>query len=477
MKIEFWLAFLLYFATLLAIGMYVRKKKPTAADMMMGSRGLNFWVTALSAQAGDMSSWLFMGFPTSLYLGGFPKIWIAASCLLGMFANWHFIAPKLRRETELYDAYTLSTYFSKRYQDTSGVIRVLSSVMLLIFLTYYLAAGMISVGILFETLFQFDYLVGITIATTVMIGYTFIGGFVSVAWVDLFQAIFLLIAVLIVPVMAFFTISTSHFTGFDTIFQAAKSANIPMNIIPNSAKDFFEGLFGWGLGYFGMPHIITKFMGIRDPKELSKSKYLGLSWQVLALLGASAVGLIGIPFFQNGHTLNDPQLVFVQMVDILFHPFTAGLVLCGVLAATISTMDSQILVAASTVTEDLYKQLVRKNASSKQEVVIFRSAVILISAVAFWIATSRSQTIMDTVYFAWAGLGCTFAPIVVASLYFKQITRNGAIAGIAFGGLFAIVWPLLKISGVTDLYLIPGFILGFGVILTVSFFENQKKYL
>lgn len=470
MKIQFWSAFLLYFCALFAIGMYVRKRKPTAADMMMGNRGLNFWVTALSAQASDMSSWLFMAFPASFYFGGLPKIWMAGSLVLGMFANWHFIAPKLRVETERYNAYTLSTYFSKRYNDTSGVIRVLSSLMLLIFLTFYLAAGMISVGILFEKLFQFDYLLGILIATAVMIGYTFIGGFVSVAWVDLFQAIFLLIAILIVPIVAFCNIS-----GFDAILDAAKTSNISMNLLPDSFKDILGGLFGWGLGYFGMPHIITKFMGIKDPKELKKSKYLGISWQILAVFGAAFVGLIAIPFFQNGHTLHDPQLIFVQMVDILFHPFFAGLVLCGVLAATISTMDSQILVTASTITEDLYKQLFRKHASSRQEVIVFRLAVLIVSLVAFWIATSRSKTIMETVYFAWAGLGCTFAPLVISSLYFKHITRQGAIAGIVTGGLFAIVWPYLQLNGIIEHHLIPGFFLGLFAILAVSALTKNRR--
>lgn len=473
MKFEFWLAFILYFCILFAVGFAVRKKKPSASDMFMGSRGLNFWVTALSAQASDMSSWLFMAFPMAVMIGGLPQIWLAVGLLLGMFANWHFIAPKLRRETERYNAYTLSTYFSKRFNDKQGIIRVLSSIMMLVFLTYYLAAGLISIGLLFESLFDFNYLIGIFIAAAVMMGYTFIGGFVSVAWVDLFQAVFLLAAIILVPCMAFFKID-----GWAAIYKSAQEARVPMTFFPENIKDILYPLFGWGLGYFGMPHIITKFMGIKDPKELSKSKYLGITWEAFALTASAFVGLIGIAYFQN--TIENPELVFIQMVGDLFHPFTASLVLCGVMAATISTMDSQILVAASSVTEDIYKQLINKNASSKKEVIAFRIAVIIFTSLALWIASSRNKTIMDAVYYAWAGLGCTFAPLVISALYSNYVTRQGAIAGIITGGVVAGIWPTLNEflanHGILDAIpsMIPGFPLGLAMIFFVSFLTKKK---
>jgi sodium/proline symporter len=301
-----------------------------------------------------------------------------------------------------------------------------------------------------------------------------VGGFVSVAWVDLFQAVFLLGAVIIVPCVAF-----SKIEGVASISAAARAQSIPMTFIPDSLEDILYPALGWGLGYFGMPHIITKFMGIQDPKELTKSKYLGISWQICALAAASAVGIIGIAYFQNKE-LADAQLVYVQMVDDLFHPFVAGILLCGVMAATISTMDSQILVAASTASEDIYKQLFQKNATSKQEVKAFRFAVIFIAAIAFWISMSRSATIMDTVYYAWAGLGATFAPLVLASLYSKYVTRQGAITGIITGGVIALSWPtitkVLGITGAISSYsMIPGFVLSLTAIFLVSSLTQKPR--
>lgn len=458
---QFWAAFALYFTTIFSIGYIASKKNANASEMLVGGRGLNFWVTALSAHASDMSSWLFMSFPMALMLGGFPKIWTAVGLLLGMFASWHFIAPKLRTETERYNAYTLPTYFAKRYNDTRGTIRFTSSALALIFLTYYLAAGLISIGLLFETLFQADYMAGVLIAGAVIMTYTFIGGFVSVAWVDLFQALFLLLAIIVVPILAFIKVD-----GLQAIVQAAESGKVSLSFLPDNITSFFTILFGWGLGYLGMPHIVNKFMGIEDPKELVKSKYLGISWEILALGGAACVGLIGIAYFQNG--IANPELVFIHMVRELFPPFLSGLVLCGVLAATISTMDSQLLVAASTLTEDIYKPL-KKHMSSKHEVKAFRAGVVLITLLAVFIASFRNKTIMDTVYYAWAGLGCTFAPLVTASLYSKRITRQGAVAGIIAGGGFAAVYP--PESGLT---MIPGFLLGLFAIFAVSAITTKK---
>jgi SSS family solute:Na+ symporter len=462
MNEQFWLAFGLYFTIILSIGWIASKKNATASEMLVGGRGLNYWVTALSAHASDMSSWLFMSFPMSLMLGGFPKIWIAVSLLLGMFASWHFIAPKLRVETERYNASTLPTYLARRYNDTKGTIRFISSALSLIFLTYYLAAGLISVGLLFETLFQKDYMIGVISAALLITVYTFIGGFVSVAWVDLFQALFLLVAIVIVPLLAFIKID-----GLQAIQQAAEHANISLSFLPENFTGFCIVLFGWGLGYLGMPHIVNKFMGIKNPKELVKSKYLGMSWELLALGGAAAVGLIGIAYFKQG--IENPELVFIYMVKELFHPFASGLVLCGVLAATISTMDSQLLVAASTLTEDIYKPLQKNQMGSKREVQVFRAAVILITLIALWIASYRNRTIMDTVYYAWAGLGCTFAPLVTASLYSQKVTRQGAIAGIIAGGGFAALYP--PTDGIT---MIPGFLLGIIALFTVSKLTKHK---
>ncbi|HXF29631.1 MAG TPA: hypothetical protein VN457_07250, partial [Chlamydiales bacterium] len=282
----------------------------------------------------------------------------------------------------------------------------------------------------------------------------------------LFQAIFLLIAIIIVPVFAYTKIG-----GFHAIHMAAQAKNISLSFFPENLKELFNVAIGWGLGYFGMPHVVNKFMGIKNPKELVKSKYLGISWEILAFAAASCIGLIGIAYFQAGCA--NPELIFVYMVQDLFHPFFAALVLCGVFAATISTMDSQLLVAATTITEDIYKQLFKQHASSQQEVRMFRAAVVIITLIAIFIASFKNTTIMDTVYYAWAGLGCTFAPIVIASLYSHKVNRHGAISGIVIGGVTAAIWPYLPISG-WCLAMIPGFAFGMIAIFWVS--HLTRKY-
>lgn len=472
MSIGFIAAIVLYFSVVFAIGCKVRKKNATSKDLLMGGRSLNFWVTALSAQASDMSSWMFMAFPMSLLVKGLPAIWIGIAVIFGMFASWHFVAPRLRVETEKYGAFTISSFFAKRLNDVRGTIRLLSAVMTIFFLTYYVAAGLISFGLLFESFFKLDYLVGVVAAMIVMIAYTFIGGFVSVAWVDLFQALFLLCAIIIVPIIAFMKID-----GIHDILETAHAANIPMTLLPENALSILYPLLGWGLGYFGMPHIITKFMGIKDPKELTKSKYLGIGWEFLAILAAASVGIVGIAYFKNG--LANPELVFIQMVKELFHPFTAGLLLCGVMAATISTMDSQILVCASVIAEDLYK-FFSKNSDSKKEVRAFRLGVLAVALVAFWISLSRSTTIMDTVYYAWAGLGSSFSPLVLMTLYSKRVNLQGAIAGILTGGTVAALWPTVNSwlihNGIMGELpsMIPGFTLSMLSIYAVSYLTREK---
>ena len=460
----FIVTFIVYFCLLFLLAISFRKKNASCADILLGGRKLNFWVTALSAQASDMSSWLFMAFPMSIFVGGLPGIWIAVSLILGMYSSWQFVAPRLRTMTEQYNCYTLSSFFAKRYGDEKGLIRILSSIMMLLFITYYLSAGLISVGFLFESIFGADYLVGTIVAVCVIMGYTFIGGFVSVAWADLFQAIFLLGTIMAVPILTFTKID-----GFNAIFDAANKADISLNAFSSTSgtpiRDVLFPLFGWGLGYLGMPHILIKFMGIKDPKELNKSKILGISWQILALGFAALVGLVSIPYFQGG--ILNAELVFVELVKDLFHPVFASIALCGIFAATISTMDSQILVCSSILTEDLYKNVFCKKLGAKDEIKAFRISVILISLIAFWISCGRNSTIMDTVYFAWSGLGSSFGPLVLASLYMKSSTKEGAIAGILVGGLASALWPSLNtyLHATFGICLIPSMIIAFPLSL------------
>ena len=467
MKIEYWLSFLVYFGLLFGVAISMRKKHATSADILLGSRKLNLWVTALSAQASDMSSWLFIAFPMSIFIGGMSQAWTALSLIIGMYCTWTFIAPKLRIITEKLNCYTLSTYFAKRYGDPKNLIRLSSALLLLFFMTYYLASGLIAIGYLFGSLFEINYFVGVLIAAIVMMVYTFIGGFVSVAWADLFQGIFLLGAIMIVPILGYF-----HVGGIAGITQAAENANISLNLFSMSSEAGIDGvllLFGWGLGYFGMPHILIKFMGIKNASDLKKARNLGISWQILALGASAAVGVIAIGFFQSGIT--NPELIFVEMVKSFFHPLPAGIVMCGVLAATISTMDSQLLVCASVLTEDLYKHMLAPKLSSVREVLVFRLSVVIVSCIALWIAFGANKTIMDTVYFAWAGLGCTFGPLLLASLYSNKPNYYGALTGILAGGLTSAVWPSINgwLTHHYQICVVPSMCIGFPLSLICIF--------
>lgn len=428
----------------------------------MGNRSLNFWLTALSAHASDMSAWLFMGFPAAIFIGGLSKAWIAVGLIGGMLFNWQFVAKKLRTMTEKYDSYTLSTFFEKRFNDKSGILRILTATISVFFLTCYLAAGLIAMGLLFESIFKIDYYVGLSLATFVVVSYTFFGGFVTVAWTDLFQALFLLLVIVIVPIIAFSGLPI----GVEGIQAIAESKNISLKLLQDTSKEslltIFFLVFGWGLGYFGQPHIVTKFMGINSADDTYKAKYVGMAWQITTLTAACAVGLVGIGFFEAG--LANPQLVFVEMVKVLFNPLLAGFILCAVIAANMSTMDSQILVCASILSEDFYKRILGQDASQKKLLRVSRFSVVIVSLLSLGLAFNKNSTVLEAVEYAWSGLGASFGPLVLMSLYSKKTTRFGAIAGILVGSIVAACWHLVNDS-VTE-YTVPAMIPAFFLSLT-----------
>jgi len=465
---DLFLPFIAYFFILLAIGLISHHKQTSSADFIVGGRSLNFWVTALSAHASDMSSWLFMAFPAAIYLGGLSQGWIAVGLLIGMFLNWQLVAKRLRVQTEQYNSYTLSTFFERRFNDTTGLLRVVTALMAIFFLTCYVAAGLIAMGGIFEAVFGIDFYIGLTIATLVILIYTFVGGFITVAWTDLFQALFLICMIILVPWIAY----THLENGIDTIFEAYQAKGISLSFLPYFSVDSILTIvflvLSWGLGYFGQPHIVTKFMGINNPQNMNKSKYIGMSWQFIALSAAAAIGLIGLPYFSQG--LSNPEYVFVEMVKSLFHPAIAGFILCGVLAASLSTMDSQILVSASVLSEDLYKHLVNREASPKELLTVTRIGVLLVSAFSLYLAFNRNTTILEAVLYAWSGLGCAFGPLMLSALYSKHANKYGAIAGVLVGGAIAGTWDRLN-GYLTDLVIpamIPGFFISLLSIYLVS---------
>jgi len=469
------LPFIAYFCILLTIGLISHRRQNTAADFMVGNRSLNFWVTALSAHASDMSSWLFMGVPAAIYLSGLSNIWIGVGTLIGMFLNWQLVAKKLRTATERYDTYTVSSFLEKRFNDNTGILRLLTAVVSIFFLTSYVAAGLIGMGLLLESVFEIDFYIGLSLATSVILIYTFAGGFITVAWTDLFQALFLIAAILVVPIIAF----THLENGWSDIINVAATRNISLNILPDPSIESITAvlflILAWAPGYFGQLHIITKFMGINDPANLKKSKYVGMTWQVLALTAAILVGLVGMAFFKD--VLANPQLVFVEMVKVLFHPLAAGFILCGVLAASISTMDSQILVSASVFSEDLYVNLFRRNASQKEILIISRVGVVLVTLFSLFLAFNKNSTILEAVLYAWAGLGCAFGPVILAALYSKRTNNYGAIAGVLVGGLIAGLWPTINpyIIDLSIPSMIPGFTLSALSIYLISCLTKVKN--
>ena len=431
-------AALLYFTLLITIGFLAKKRDTSAKDFLIGDRKLNFWLTAFAAHASDASSWLFLGLPAMIFSRGLFSSWMAIGLVVFMFLNWQFIAPKVRIATEKYSSITFSSFFESRFADTSGSLRILTALMQLVFYTIYISAGVVGMGILLQSILGISYMWSTLVGLCLIVPYLFAGGYLTLAWTDLFQALLLLLAIVLVPIWSF--------QGWGSIQNALVSNDLSATLFPDFSGSTLLAiafaLMSWGLGYFGQPHIVTKFMGISHPEEMPKAKYVGMSWQLLTFTGAVFIGLEGVSYFQN--TSINPQTIFVKLADLSFHPFIAGLMLCGVLAATISTINSQILVLASGLSEDFYKRIWRKNASSKEELLVSRIFIIITALVGFFIAITTHSTIYELVFYAWSGLGASFGPVMIAALFLKHVNKYGAFAGIIVGGILAAVWPLFN---------------------------------
>ncbi len=467
------IAVLCYLAILLMVGFFSYRKHISATDFIIGNRSMNYWLTALAAHASDMSSWLFMGYPAVVYAGGLFNAWSAIGLLIFMFLNWQLIAPKIRIATEQYNSLTFSSFFESRLSDTSGAIRVFTAIMSLVFYTIYISAGLVGLGLLLETLFNINYYLGILIGIVVIVPYVFTGGYVTLAWIDLFQGFFLMCVIIFVP---FFLIHKVG--GWSGITHAAHLKNLKMSLLPDGKLSTLWEIIamtaGWGLGYFGQPHIVTKFMGIRNVHEISKSKMIGMSWMLISLSAATFVGLVGIAYFSTH--LTDPSLVFVEMVRDSFPAFVVGFMLCAVLAATINATSSQVLVLTSSITEDFYKRIFRKTASSTELLIVARVGVIIVSLIALVIAYGKISTIYTLVLYAWSGLGSSFGPLLLLSLYWKGINKYGAWVGILSGGIIAGIWPYF--NGLWDINvpsMLPGFSTSFILIVLVSKLTEPKE--
>ena len=459
-----------YLVAMLALGVAAYRFTDNFKDYILGGRQLGRWVTALSAGASDMSGWLMLGLPGAVYLYGLNQIWIAIGLVAGALFNWRFIARRLRRYTEAAgDALTLPDYFENRFDDRSRVLRVASAFVILIFFTIYTSAGLVSGAILFEQVFGLDYHWALAIGAVSILGYTAIGGFLGVCWTDTVQGVMMFFALLIVPAVAM-----SAMGGLALATGSAVDAG------PAGVLDAFHdvslvgaiSLMAWGLGYFGQPHILARFMAIRDERSIPGAQLIGMTWMVLALYGAVATGLAGIGYFAAA-PLSNPETVFLALSQALFSPAVAGVLLAAVLAAVMSTVSSQLLVSSSVIAEDFWKRLFRPRAEAPELLKVGRGSVVLISAAAILLALDRDSTVLSLVAYAWAGFGAAFGPVVILSLFWGRMTRNGALAGMIAGAVTVIVWKQLS-GGIFDLYeILPGFVAGMAAIIAVSLAGRQ----
>ena len=453
-----YITFALYFVVLLVLGIIAWRRTSDLSDYILGGRSLGSGVTALSAGASDMSGWLLLGLPGAAYLSGLEAGWIALGLLIGTWLNWLVVASRLRTATErLDDSLTLPDYFQRRFADNSRVLRILPGIFIFIFFSAYVASGLVAGGKLFEEVFGLPYLWAVTTGVLAIIIYTFMGGYLAVSWTDALQALLMLLALVAVPIMVFST-------GDTGLFDAVRDKNPELlNPFTDSSGQAI-GLIAiissmaWGLGYFGQPHILARFMGIHHVSQLTKARRIAVSWAAIGLVAAVLVGMAGIGGLETTLTGADTEKVFMRLVEVLFHPLVAGICLAAILAAIMSTADSQLLVASSVVSEDFWKGLLRPDASQTELVWVGRISVIVIAIFAFWFARDPDSKVLDLVSYAWAGLGAAFGPVIVMSLFWSRMSRAGGALGMIAGGVTVIVWGRIE-GGVFDIYeILPGVI-------------------
>lgn len=468
-QIYLFIALGLYFALMLFIGFLAFRRTSSHEGYMLAGRGLPPWVAALSAGASDMSGWLIMGLPGAIYATGLIEGWIAVGLLIGSYLNWRLVAPRLRAYSEVsHNSITIPSFFENRLRDRSHILRIVSSLIILVFFTLYASSGMVAGGVFFESAFGGEYLVGMMLVTIVTLGYTLFGGFLGASLTDVVQGLMMVTALIVVPIIALINIGGIGETAstIETIAPGNLSLFGGADMTTSAVVLVIASGLAWGLGYFGQPHIIVRFMALRKPEEAASARRIGTSWQFLSLAGAVVSGLIGIAYFEKtGGAPQNPETVVLLMSQTLLHPLVAGLVLAAVLAAIMSTLSSQLIVCSSALVEDIYK-LARKPAPSEKTLVILgRVGVLIVAIIAGLLAISPNDNILGLVSFAWAGFGAAFGPIVLLSLYWRKLTNWGAIAGMVAGAVGVFVWKMLN----TGLYeLLPAFVFALVVAFVVS---------
>ena len=463
--------FLIYLFLMLGIGVWAWKRTNNASDYFLGGRTLGAWPAALSAGASDMSGWLLLGLPGYAFAAGLEAFWLAGGLLFGTWLNWLLMAKRLRVYSEVAgNSLTLPAFFSNRFRDRSNMLQTVSAFFILLFFLFYTSSGLVAGGKLFENVFGLDYTTAVVIGTVCIISYTLFGGFLAVSWTDLVQGLLMAVALLIVPVIAIQSLTTEH-----SVIALLDSHNPELLNLWTSAEGqpltwiAILSLVAWGFGYFGQPHILARFAGIRSQADVPVARRIAVVWSGLSMGGAMLVGMIGLLYLNHtGATLADGETIFMVMVNAMFHPVIAGILLAAILAAIMSTADSQLLVSSSALAEDFYKNVLKKDASSEQVMRVGRISVVVIALVALMLAMNPDSSVLGLVSYAWAGFGAAFGPALLISMFWKRMNRFGALAGIVTGGVTVVLWKQFS-GGLFDLYeIVPGIVFASVAIVAIS---------
>lgn len=462
-------AFGLYLVVTWTLGWLAYRRTHNLSDYILGGRRLGRWVAALSAGASDMSGWLLMGLPGYAYLAGTEAGWLALGLLAGTYLNWRLMARRLRAYTlALDDALTLPDFLERRFDDRRRVLRIVSAACILLFFLFYTSSGLVAAGKLFATVFDLPYHWAVIVGTLAIILYTFLGGFLAVSWTDVIQGLLMAAALTAVPVAAVAALGGAEtvLTGLgarpDLLDPLQGADGAPLGAI------VVLSLLGWGLGYFGQPHILARFKATRSERELTAARRIAVGWTALCLLGATLVGLTGAVYLPEALVGGESEKVFMLLAGALFHPVVAGVLLAAILAAIMSIADSQLLVASSSLAQDFYKGLLRPGAGQTELMTVGRAGVVLIAALAALLALDPEARVLELVAYAWAGFGAAFGPVLLLALYWPRANAAGALAGMLAGAATVVAWRQLE-GGVFDLYeLIPGFAAGLAAAVAVS---------
>ncbi|EHA2253577.1 sodium/proline symporter PutP [Campylobacter coli] len=466
--------FVAYAALMLYIGFYFYRQNKNTEDYFLGGRSLGPVVSALSAGASDMSGWLLMGLPGALYASGLIESYIAIGLSIGALLNWSFVAKRLRIYTSVIaNSITIPDYFETRFDDDKHILRIVCAIVILIFFTFYVSSGLVGGAKLFEVTFGIRYEYALTTGTLIIVAYTFLGGYKAVCWTDLLQGLLMMGALIVVPAVMLY-----HLGGFGEAMAVIEE------IKPN-ALSMGEGIgalsivsaLAWGLGYFGQPHILVRFMSIRSTKDIPAATFVGISWMVISLIGACFIGLLGIAYVHKFElTLQDPEKIFIVMSQLLFNPWIAGILLSAILAAIMSTASSQLLVSSSTIAEDFYKRIFNKEASNKTVMNLGRIGVLLVALVAFVISTDKESSVLSIVAYAWAGFGASFGSVMLFSLFWSRMTRIGAILGMITGAVMVVLWKnyLAELFNFPIYEIVPGFVAASAVIIIASLLTQVR---